>query len=164
MALLFCSFESYGQVELDKSRSDTLERSIVLQGTPRDTMSTLIENYGFIGAQDSCSITKKQGGGKVLIKIYQKENQVLKAQLIIKLNYSIRWDKKVRKKIWDKNGKVVQKSIIRKKNIYPDSKDIIPGRGSNVIGIKSVTWYFKKNGQFCLKRKKTTKSIKYPSN
>ena len=62
---------------------------------------------------------------------------------------------------WDENGRKSQKYVIRENYIY--LKYIIPGRHSNVEEIKSIIWCTRDDGKLCLKRKKETREIIYPS-
>lgn len=148
IVLFVFPFENFGQVVLDIPQKDTV--SVFLP-------------FGRLGQLDSCSTTNKKND-KTLHECYNKENQIIKSRILTKVNFSRKWNRKTRQTTWDENGKKRQKIIIRQKYIYFDLANMVPGRNSNLKEIKSITWYFRNNGKLCLKRKKETRSIRYPTN
>lgn len=162
-AFFFFPFENFGQVDLDIPKRDTIGQLVVVDIKQRDTMPVFFEYYGYLGQLDSCSTTNKTNDIR-LFECYNKETQIIKSRILTKTNFSRKWERKVRITTWGENEKKSQKYVIREKYIYFDFKDMAPGMNSNLKEIKSITWYFMKNGKFCLKRKKKTKSIRYHTN
>lgn len=146
--LFFFPFENFGQAVLNIPQKDTMR---------------VFLTYGRLGELDSCSTTNKKND-KRLFECYNKETQIIKSRIRTKVNFSRKWDRKIRKTTWDENGEKSQKYIIREKHIKFDLEDMAPGRNSNLKKIKSITWYFIKNGKSCLKRVKRIESIKYHTN
>lgn len=101
---------------------------------------------------DTC-ITTEIKGSKRITECYDTENPILRTRIITQPTKSKKWNKKVKRTIWDENCKKFSKIRYREKYLY---EPLVYGTRSRV----TVTWYFRHRGKLCLKRVKRTEPIR----